>query len=170
MPPILAPLVKYFVAALAVLGLLLGTYYAGRSAGKAKCENKAVVAGIAAQVKSAKDVKTADVQQASTVTKYVDRIKIIHETKYITVTEVEKYVKDDSCSLSGGFRVLHDAAALGVVPDSAGLGTATCTTPQDVAATVAENYFIHYETVEALNLCQDTVRLLKEFNDAQGNN
>lgn len=66
-------------------------------------------------------------------------------TKIVTVTkiilkEVPVYVKDTDCPMSGGFRLLHDAAANGEVPNPAGIPDAAPAPAQDVASTVADNY------------------------------
>lgn len=66
-------------------------------------------------------------------------------TKIVTVTktlvkEVPVYVKDTDCPMSGGFRVYHDAAANGEVPDASSIPDAAPAPAQDVATTVAENY------------------------------
>jgi hypothetical protein len=69
--------------------------------------------------------------------------KVVHEVAVITETitkEVPVYVPSDAPALPGGFRVLHDAAARGEVPDPAGIPDAAPVSAQVVAATVAENY------------------------------
>jgi hypothetical protein len=166
----LAPFAKWIVAALAVLALAAGLFFAGKYTGKLECKNENIAAVVVAQEKGAKNTEAANVKQASAVTVYVDRVKIIRDTKYVTIKGVDKYVETDTGMLSPGFRVLHDAAAQGVAPDDSRIGDAEGTTPKDVATTFAENYSIYHETVEALNLCQSTVRLLKEYNDAQHDN
>jgi hypothetical protein len=73
-------------------------------------------------------------------TKYLPqlaRTEVITET---IVKEVPVYVPRTDPDLSGGFRVLHDAAAAGRVPDPAGIADAAPVPAQDVASTVAANY------------------------------
>lgn len=72
-------------------------------------------------------------------------------TVYKTITkEVPVYVPSDSCPLPGGFRVLHDAAANGEVPNPARIPDAAAVLAQDAAATVAENYGTCRETAQRL--------------------
>lgn len=96
----------------------------------------------------------ADQAQATvrTVTQYVDRVKVIHD-KGETITKlVPVYVPVDLV-LPGGFRVLHDAAAAGGVPDAAGGAAAEPVSAQAVAATVADNYTAcHAELAKAVSL------------------
>lgn len=73
-------------------------------------------------------------------TKYVDRIKVIHEKGKDIVKRVEVFVPVGSCDLPGGFRLLHDSAAANTVPDSSEIANALPVPAQTVASTVAENY------------------------------
>ncbi len=97
------------------------------------------------------------------ITKYVDRVKIVREAGATIIKEVPVYVSpeaDAACVLSRGFVRLHDAAAAGVVSDSAGgsdaspAGIALST----VAGTVADNYERCHENAEQLTALQDWVR------------
>lgn len=65
--------------------------------------------------------------------------KVQTVTKTI-IKEVPVYVKATDCPMPGGFRVLHDAAANGEVPDASRIPDAATAPAQDVAATVADNY------------------------------
>lgn len=96
------------------------------------------------------------------VTKYVDRVRIVKEKGAEIVKEVPVYVPSDSCSLPGGFRVLHDAAALGVVSDPAGITNAPTVPAQDVAAIVAENYATYHECAEQVIALQQWINLQGE--------
>jgi hypothetical protein len=81
-----------------------------------------------------------------------DRITTVVETKYLpqierekvvtqTITkEVRVYVPTSTPDLPGGFRVLHDDAAQGLIPDPARIADAAAVAAEDVAGTVAENY------------------------------
>lgn len=63
--------------------------------------------------------------------------------KVVTVKQIEKvteYVSNSDCPMSPGFRVFHDAAAAGQVPDPARVADATFVPAETVAKTVAENY------------------------------
>lgn len=92
----------------------------------------------------ARQAKAAD-HKREVITQYVDRevVKVVEQIAVVTETitkEVPVYVPLDSPALPGGFRVLHDAAARGQVPDPAAIPDAASASAQDVAATVAENY------------------------------
>ncbi len=74
------------------------------------------------------------------------------------IKEVPVYVKSTDCPMPGGFRVLHDAAANGAVPDPAAVADAAPAPTTDVAATVADNYGIYFETAERLSGLQQWVK------------
>lgn len=87
--------------------------------------------------------KSAEQQANATVkvvTEYVDRVQVVREKGKTIIKEVPVYVSSDSCSLPGGFRVLHDAAAANTLPDSARVADAPAADAQTVATTVADNY------------------------------
>ena len=92
------------------------------------------------------------------VTKYVDRIKVVRERAQTIVKEVPIYVPSGLPALPGSFRVFHDAAAAGVLPDPAGVADAAPVDPQAVAGTVADNYGTCHETAEQLTALQDWIR------------
>lgn len=73
------------------------------------------------------------------------------------IKEVPIYVKAADCPMPGGFRVLHDAAAHGEIPDAAGIADAAAVPAQDVAATVADNYGACHATAARLTGLQDWV-------------
>lgn len=66
-----------------------------------------------------------------------DRERVIVKT---IIKEVPIYVPSSTPDLPAGFRLLHDAAALGAVPDRRDGADAAAVSAQDAAATVAENY------------------------------
>lgn len=107
--------------------------------------------------------KTAVIQRHQTnatvqvVTKYVDRVRTVHVAGETIIKEVPVYVPSDAPDLPGGFRVLHDAAALGELPDPARVADAAPVPAQDVAATVAANYLIYRTTAEQLTALQEWV-------------
>lgn len=83
-------------------------------------------------------------------TKYVPQIakaQVITET---IVKEVPVYVYPTDPDLPGRFRVFHDAAAAGRVPDPAGIPDAAAAPAQDVASTVADNYGTCLENAKQL--------------------
>lgn len=89
--------------------------------------------------------------------------------RYVTVTqikEVDRYVSVNDCPMSGSFRVFHDAAAEGKIPDPASRANAPTATTRDVALTVAENYGICRETAERLTGLQEWVTEQQKLHDA----
>lgn len=80
-------------------------------------------------------------------TKVVTQIRTVYKT---ITKEVPVYVPSDSCILPSGFRVLHDAAANGEVPDPSRIPDAATVPAQDAAATIAENYGACREIVQRL--------------------
>jgi len=84
------------------------------------------------------------------VTQYVDRWRTVHDAGQTIIKEVPVYVPADSPALPGGFRLLHDAAATGQLPDAAGSTDAPAVPAQDAAETVAGNYLTCRENAEQL--------------------
>lgn len=92
----------------------------------------------------ARQAQAAD-QKREVVTQTVERevVKVVEQIAVVTETitkEVPVYVPLDSPALPAGFRVLHDAAARGQVPDPSAIPDAAAVAAQDAAATVAANY------------------------------
>lgn len=85
------------------------------------------------------------------VVKTVKQIEVVTET---IIKEVPVYVQADTPPLPAGWRVLHDAAARGQVPDPAALADAATVSAQDVAATLAFNYGTCIETAARLEALQ----------------
>jgi hypothetical protein len=75
-----------------------------------------------------------------TVTEYVDRVQTIRVKGDTVVQKVPVYIPSDSPLLPGGWRLLHDAAAQGVVPPPPGSVAAEAVGAQDAARTVLGNY------------------------------
>lgn len=85
-------------------------------------------------------------------------------TVFKTITkEVTVYVKASDCPLSGGFRVYHDAAANGEVPDPSSIADAAPVPAPDAAKTVAANYGACLENSQRLNDLQGWVRAQQEL-------
>lgn len=97
-------------------------------------------------------------------TEYVDRVTTIREKGDVVVREVPVYVPAGSCDLPSGFRVLHDAAAWGAVPDPSRIPDAAAVPAQDAAGTVAGNYFTCHETAQRLSSLQQWVREQQALN------
>ena len=91
-----------------------------------------------------------------------ERIKIITKT---LIQKVPVYVSNTSCSLPGGFRLLHNAAAANVqVSDTPGLIDAAAVPAQAAAGTVVENYGTYHETAARLAGLQAWVRAQEGLN------
>jgi hypothetical protein len=94
------------------------------------------------------------------VTQYVDRVQTVRVKGDDIIKEVKVYVPSaaSTCNLSGGFRLLHDAAATqSELPDPARIADAPAAPAQDVASTVAENYATCHEVAEQLKALQSWV-------------
>jgi hypothetical protein len=91
------------------------------------------------------------------LTKYIDRVRTVHVAGETIIKEVPVYVPADSPDLPSGFRLHHDAAATGQLPDATGIADAPAVPAQDVAATVAENYLTYRKNAEQLTALQEWV-------------
>ena len=91
-------------------------------------------------------------------TKYVDRSVRVQGVTRTILKEVPVYVPSDACDMPGGFRVLHDAAAQGLVPNPADISDAASVPAATVASSVAENYGTCHETATRLTALQEWVR------------
>ena len=86
-------------------------------------------------------------------TVYVDRVTTIREKGYAIEVVREVFVPADSGNIGGGFRLFHDAAVTGVIPESASILDAAPVPVADLADTIATNYercHVAYATVEGL--------------------
>lgn len=115
----------------------------------------------------ARQAKATDAKR-EVVTQYVDRevVKTVKAIRVVTETitkEVPIYVPSDSCPLPPGFRVLHDAAARGQVPNPAAVPDAAAAPAQDVAATVTANYGACLDAAARLTGLQQWVRRQQEL-------
>ena len=111
----------------------------------------------AARVEKAQAQATVQV-----VTEYVDRVKIVRQAGETIIKEVPVYVSteaDAACVLPRGFVRLHDAAAAGRVPQTAGNTDAAPAgiTLSAVASTVADNYERCHENTEQLKSLQEWI-------------
>jgi len=130
------------VGALAVLLILGGTYRAGvvherdRQA-LAAAQQRELRLRVEERLRAETDRLAADLEAAR------DQRQVV--TRTIT-REVPRYVREpapqcaDAGLHSGGFRVLHDAAAAGVVPDPARVADAPAVGAAAAAGTIADNY------------------------------
>lgn len=111
--------------------------------------------------------KAIDIERArqaevvtKTVTVYRDRIRIQKEQADVIEREVEKLIPAGACELPAGFRVLHDAAATGAVPDDPARAADAADPVEVVAAarTIAENYAAARANAEKLTALQSLLK------------
>ena len=126
-------------------------YRSGRAAVRAEYTAQAENANVARAVITPPIVKKEAAAQV--------RIRTVTQT---IIKEVPVYVKATDCPMPGGFRVLHDAAADGQLPDAARIPDAATVPAQDVAATVADNYGTCQQTATRLSGLQEWVRAQAE--------
>ena len=98
------------------------------------------------------------------VTKYVDRERKIYVAGQTIVKQVPVYVSRDLPDLPPAVRWLHDHAAQGSVPGSAVPPDVAPVAPQDLTATVADNYTQCLATAEQLRALQEWVTEQKRLN------
>lgn len=150
---VVSPLTSIVAIAATATVLLGGAYLKGREHGRE--------AMLADQLKVAH--KTA-VRQAEATERvrieYRDRVRVVREKGEEVIREVERLVPAGGCQLPGGFRLLHDAAARGSLPEPAGRadGAAAPVEPAAAAETVAGNYLACNETAEQLKALQAWVQ------------
>ncbi|WP_395055175.1 hypothetical protein [Polaromonas sp.] len=84
-----------------------------------------------------------------------EKIRTVFKT---IIKEVPTYVSINDCAMSPGFRVFHDAAANGEVPDAARIADAAAVAAPDVANTVAANYQACHTNSARLTGLQEWVR------------
>lgn len=90
------------------------------------------------------------------VVKYRDRIVKVKEAGDVITKLIPLVVHDSDCPLSGGFRVLHDAATSGIIPnDPEGTSrTAPAVDPVTAAETITTNYKACLANAEQLRTLQ----------------
>lgn len=112
----------------------------------------------AAKLAAAQTATTQAEVTTQVVTQYVDRVQVVKERGKDIIKEVPIYVSSAAaCDLPGGFRVLHDAAAQGQLPDPARVADAPAASVETAAATVVENYATYHEVAEQLKALQSWV-------------
>jgi hypothetical protein len=142
MTAILLRLLPGLAAAVALVGALWWSYDAGADASDRRWE--------AAQAKAAAAARAREVELQGRADQLAADLEAAREKRRVvtrTITkEVPVYVQSApvACAAAGlhapGFRVLHDAAAAGVVPDPARVAAAAPVEPAAAAATIADNY------------------------------
>ncbi len=143
-----------WLALLTLAGTLLAV---GWVKGASHEQAKADAANLSATARTAIVRQRQAEATVQVLTQYVDRVRTVHVAGETIIKEVPVYVPSDSPALPGGFRVHHDAAALGELPDPARVADADPAPAQDVAATVAANYLTCLENAEQLTALQEWV-------------
>lgn len=116
---------------------------------------------VAVQQQALATAKTQKAQAEVTVkvvTKYIDKIKVVHERGETITKEIPVFVPIDSPPISGGFRLWHDALVQGTVPDSTRIPDAAPVPTQDLAYTIKENYIGCQANAEQLISLQEWIR------------
>ncbi|CCH13799.1 MULTISPECIES: hypothetical protein [Stenotrophomonas] len=127
--------------------------------------NAALAKAVADNAALASSLKLAE-GSTRVVTKYVDRVQLVHERGDTIVKEVPIYVTakaDAACVVPAGFVQLHDTAASGS-PTAGPAGNpdapAAATPLSAVAETVASNYATCHATAEQVVALQELAREL----------
>lgn len=81
--------------------------------------------------------------------RFVEKVKIIKEKADVIEKRINVYIPVSTPDLPGGFRLLHDSAALGTIPGAPETGSSVAV--RDVTATVARNYSICHQWKAALD-------------------
>ena len=127
--------------------------YMGRQIGVSGCYE----AQIKAQAHSIETGIKQAVVSDKTVTEYVDRVQIVQGKSREIIKEVKVYVQDN-CTLSAGWRMLHDSAVKSELPDPTRDSDERTVTATDALETVAANYGICHENSQTLQALQSWVR------------
>ena len=127
--------------------------YMGHQIGVSSCYE----ATIEAQAHSIETGIKQAVVSDQTVTKYVDRVQIVQGKSREIIKEVKVYVQD-TCTLSGGFRLLHDSAIYNELPDPARIADAEAIGLEAATKTILENYQACNVNAETLSSLQQWVR------------
>ena len=127
--------------------------YMGHQIGVSSCYE----AQIKAQAHSIETGIKQAVVSDKTVTEYVDRVQIVQGKSREIIKEVKVYVQD-TCTLSGGFRLLHDSAIYNELPDPARIADAEAIGLEAATQTILENYQACNVNSETLSSLQGWVR------------
>lgn len=149
---------QYLIVGLLIVASYGAAYVKGRMDNDDKRDEMAK-AELKEQVKqSAVLAQKRVVVTTQVVTKYVDRIKLVEREGAEVIRYVEKLIPANTPDLPSGFRVLHDAAALGQLPLSPTATDGPPEVPVTVAAeTIATNYQTCRLNIEQLKSLQDWV-------------
>ena len=144
---------KIAIATTLCAALFSAGLYVGHKWGVAACYE----ATIEAQAHSIETGVKQAVVSDKTVTEYVDRVQIVQGKSREIIKEVKVYVQD-TCTMSGGFRLLHDSADYNELPSPSRIVDAETISVEAVAQTVIENYQTCHVNAETLSSLQGWVR------------
>ena len=151
----------YRLLALAALGLALVGFGWVKGAGHVQAQWDAAVQEQALQATAVREEQAQATVEV--ITEYVDRVRVVREKGDTIIKEVPVYVPvqaDAACTINRGFVRLHDAAAVGALPEPARDTDAAAASIalSAVAGTVATNYQTCHENAEQLRALQSWVR------------
>lgn len=145
---------RWLLLLAAVAALILGYFAWADHIGDVREEKvRAEYAKQVEKVNTKREEVTAPI--ALKFAKRADRIVTVTKE---TIKEVPVYVSANDCPMSPGFRVFHDAAANGEIPDPARIADAAAVPPQDAAATLVANYGNCHAIAARLTGLQEWIR------------
>lgn len=145
---------RWLMLLAAVVALTLGYFAWADHIGDVR--EKKIRAQYAEQAKKADEARAAiSVPIAEKQIVVQEKIRTVFKT---IIKEVPTYVSVNDCPMSPGFRVFHDAAANGELPDASRIPDADAVPAPDVANTVAANYQTCLSNSARLTGLQEWVR------------
>ena len=144
---------KIAIATTLAAALFSAGLYVGHKWGVAACYEATIEAQRHTIETGIKQAVVSD----KTVTEYVDRVQIVQGKSREIIKEVKVYVQD-TCTLSGGFRLLHDSAVYNELPDPARIADAEAIGLEAATKTILENYQACNVNAETLSSLQGWVR------------
>ena len=146
--------IKWIAISLVVLAVCALSWNLGEDHVQAKWDAEKAALAEQSIEKERKDQSVADAVGAK-VAAEATKEKVVYRT---LIKEIPKYVESD-CDLSAGFRVLHDSAATGTLPDTSSIGAnAAPVSAKDVAEVTAENYEACRDNERRLGALQEIIR------------
>ena len=142
---------KIAIATTLCAALFSAGLYVGHKWGVAACYDATIEAQRHTIETGIKQAVVSD----KTITEYVDRVQIVQGKSREIIKEVKVYVQD-TCTLSGGFRLLHDSAIYNELPSPSRIVDAETISVEAVAQTVIENY-------QACNINSETLSSLQSW-------
>ena len=155
----LIPSIYKIIGIIAVTLGLVGTfYYLGYTRAKTAADLEFIEYIKAAENRVKTLEKQLDEKKIEIVTEYVDRVITVKEKEYVYIDKSKNV--PSKCELSTGWVHLHDSAARGTEPDSAGVTDATPSGIKDNQAlgTIVSNYSVCEQNAQQLKSLQDWVR------------